>query len=240
MPLINSPPPRQQLLVHPAPAALGLLTNQPRLVIANVMHHINRTLEMSIRRHILVMRARRAIVCKAHVVPIPKVHIQEALIRTVEANAPLCQRQQRIVVPHVRAQSHHAAVEAVGPANVWSSGKGGLEPEELVGSTDGYDVGVNVYYLSELRLPPKGNLGEGGGEVGSVHEVEVGGRFVNDAVHWYYVVIKGLYHPVSSSLIFPLLPSLYLELVDRRGLYGVESHEYSQLFLGAIVSEGVG
>ena len=184
----------------------------------------DRVAEVSIRRQVLIVGARRAVVREAQPLPIAKVRVQQALIRPVEAHSPLRKGQQRVVVPHVRREQHGTAVEAIGPAHVRRRGEAGLRKgfEELIRRAQGYGVGIEVDEAPEARLPPERDLGEGGGEVGPLHEVEVGGAPVEEAVDGDEVVVDGA------------------EGLDGRGGEGVKGDEDGEGVAGAGVAERVG
>lgn len=111
------------------------------------MHHLNPALKVPIRRHILIVSARRAIIREAQPLPVSRseMHVQQPLVCAVEARAPGGESEEGVVVAHVGGEGEDAAVEAVGPADVWDGGEGGgIVAEELVGGAEGDDVGVYV------------------------------------------------------------------------------------------------
>lgn len=68
------------------------------------MNQAYTALEVPVSRNILVIPAGCAIVRKTESMPIAKVGIQKPLIRTVETDPSLGERQQSIVIAHVRLQ----------------------------------------------------------------------------------------------------------------------------------------
>lgn len=122
MSIIDSPPSAQQLVVRRLRWG-NLPGHVPGFLGTDKMHHTDRTLEVLIGRDVLVVCARRAVIREAEPMPVPKMHIQEALVSAVEADAPLRQRFERKVVLHVGSQDHYTTVEAVGPAHVGGGGK---------------------------------------------------------------------------------------------------------------------
>lgn len=89
--------------------------------------------------------------------------------------------------------------------------------------------------MLELGLPPEGYLGESRGEVWTIHEIEVGRRFVGNAVDRYYTVVDFLNASISSFSC-PIDFRLYLKLFDGCGIQAVQSDEDRQLFLSTIIS----
>lgn len=122
MSIVDSPPPAQQLVIR----RLGwgnLPGHIPRFLGTDEMHHTDRTLEVLIGRDVLVVCAGCAVIREAEPMPVPKMHIQEALVGAVEADAPFCQRFEREVVLHIGSQNHYTTVEAIGPSHVGDCGK---------------------------------------------------------------------------------------------------------------------
>lgn len=125
------------------------------------MDQINRALKMLISRNILVIRTGRAIISKAQAMPIAKMLIQQSLIGAVEADAPIRERLQGIVVLQVGPENHHPAIETIGPADVWDRSKVHVQGEELVRGSESYDIAINVHDPVVLRLSPELDLGKG-------------------------------------------------------------------------------
>jgi hypothetical protein len=157
MPIKHSPPPTQQLLIHPGPLAMQRAPAlRPRLLPPNKMHHLDIILKMPIRRLVLITRARRAIVRKAQSMPrlVLIVLIQQPLVRAVETVAACSQGFECVVLCFIWLEEHHTAVEAIGPADIRRCGEWGGEVEELVGCAEGDYVGVDVDNFAELGLVP--------------------------------------------------------------------------------------
>jgi len=169
-------------------AALG-----PWLVRTNEVNHADGRLEMLVSRNVLVVRRRRDVVAEADAIEgVLEVHVQEALISTVERDSPLGQGYQCIIVAHIGRQGHDTGVEQIGPANIGSSGEGVGKIEELVGGAVGNDIGIDIDDLAELGQLPKVDLGEGRVEIGPVHQEEVRWVLVFDSLDGDHVVVDGL------------------------------------------------
>ena len=120
------------------------------------MHHAYAASKVSEGRLVLVTGTWRAVVCETEAMPRPvaKVFVEKSLIGTVETCAIGCHGLKRPIVTHVRCEYHDTAVEAVGPTDVRSRGKGVAAVEQFVGCTESNAVGINVYYPPELFLFP--------------------------------------------------------------------------------------
>jgi hypothetical protein len=94
--------------------------------------------------------------------PLPKVHVEQPLVGAIKADTPFRKCPQRIVVLHVRSQYHYSAVEAIGPADIWSSGKIHVQTQKLIRGANGYHIRIDVYDALELCLSPELDLGERG------------------------------------------------------------------------------
>lgn len=170
MPIINIPPPPQQLIIRRLPR--NHLPGQiPRLLPPNKMHQTNRVPVVVESRQILIIRTGRAVIPEPQSMPTTtiattKMNIQQTLIRPIKTNPPLRQRAQRSVIPQIRPQHHHPAIKAIGPADVWRRGEGHVivvvEGEEFVGSPKRDDVAVDVHDAAELGLAPEFDFGECG------------------------------------------------------------------------------
>ena len=117
-------------------------------------------------------------------VAILKVHIQQTLVCAVKRYSPLRHGHESVVVTHVGGQGHDARVEQVRPTDVGGGGKGMAKVEELVRSSVGNDIGINVDNSPKLRQLPEIDLGKGRVEVGAAHQVEVGRLVILDAGNW--------------------------------------------------------
>lgn len=151
--IIYGPPSAHLFFINPS-GACAISAYLPRLVIAYEVYHIDSTLKMPVSRYVLIIAAGRTIVGEAQPIPVLEVHVQETLICAIKAYAPLCQRQQCIVVTHVRRQGKYTTVEAIRPSNIWDGSEGTSAIKEFVGSSERYNICIDVYYPLELRLPP--------------------------------------------------------------------------------------
>lgn len=86
--IVHSPPSSQQLFIDPC-CPLRLSTDDPRLVISDVMDHVDGALEVPVGRDILVISAGCAVIGKAQTMPFSKMHIQQPLVSTVETDTSL-------------------------------------------------------------------------------------------------------------------------------------------------------
>lgn len=98
--IIYSPPAAKQLLVY-ASCSFPVSSHDPRFVRSDEVHHADTTLEMPVCGHILIITAWGAVVAEAQPVPILEVHVEQALISTIEADATLGQGQKSVVIAHV-------------------------------------------------------------------------------------------------------------------------------------------
>lgn len=139
------------------------------------------------------MRGRSDVVGKRQTVEVVlEVNVEETLVGTVEGDAPLGHGDHGVVIAGVGRQCHDTSVEKVGPTNIGRSRKGVWEIEELVRSSVGNDVGIDVDNSRELRLLPQVDLCKGGVQISTVHEVQVGGLVVADSRHRQDIVVNGL------------------------------------------------
>lgn len=190
--IIHCPPSAHHFVVSRA-SVRGIATGAPRLVRANEVNHVNAGLEVAIGGEVLVVRGRGDVVGKRQTVEVVlEVDVEEALVGTVEGDAPLRHGNHGVVVTGVGRQGHDTSVEDVGPANIRRSRKGVWEIEELIRSSVGNDIGVDVDNSRELRLLPQVDLGKGRVQIGTVHEVEVGRLVIADSRHRQDIVVNGL------------------------------------------------
>lgn len=118
------------------------------------MDHADTALEMPVGRHVLVICARGAVVDETQSLIMGEMHVEQALIGSVKAYSSLRQSQQGVVVCHIRVQHHHPRVEAVWPADIWDSGKVGVHCQELIRSSQGDHICIEVDYSLVLCLLP--------------------------------------------------------------------------------------
>lgn len=157
------------------------------------MNHVNAGLEVAVGGEVLVVSRGGDVVGKGQTVEVVfEVGVEETLIGTVEGDAPLGQTNHGVVVAVVGCQGHDTGVEDVGPTDIRGGRKGVWEVEELIGSSVGDDIGVDVDNSGELRLLPQVDLGKGRVQVGTVHEVEVGRLVIADSRHRQDIVVDGL------------------------------------------------
>jgi electron transfer flavoprotein alpha/beta subunit len=72
-------------------------------------------------------------------------HIQQTLIGSIEADAPLRESLQSVIVLHIGPERHQATVEAIRPAYVRGGSEIYLQREQFVGGAQGHDIAVDVY-----------------------------------------------------------------------------------------------
>ena len=161
MPIIYGPPPPKQLIVRRL-RRKHLPRHIPRLLSPNKMNQTDGTLKMSVSRNILVVRTGGAVIGETEPMPVPEMHIQQALVRPVKANPSLGQRPQSKIILQVGSQHHHAAVETIRPADVRRGGEIDVHLQELVRGSDSHNIAVDVYNAPELRLAPQLDLGKCG------------------------------------------------------------------------------
>lgn len=135
------------------------------------------------------------------IVAVLEVHVQETLIGSIKRDAPFGHSRHGIVVAHVWCQDHDTGVEQVRPSDVGGGGEGMRQVEQLIDGPVGNDVGIQVDNLSELGLLPQVDLGEGGVQVGSVHQKEIGRLRVSYTWDWYYMVVHGLWEESQWGLV---------------------------------------
>jgi len=190
--VVDSPPSAHHLVVGrvsggPIPAL------DPGLLGTDEMDHADARLEVLVGGHVLVVSRGRDVVGEAEaVVVVLEVHIQEALVGTVERDAALGHGHHGVIVAHVRGQNHEARVEEVGPTNVGRRREGVGKAEELIGGAVCHNVGIHIDDLAELGLAPEVDLGEGRVQVPAVHEVQVRGVLILDAAGRDHIVVHGL------------------------------------------------
>lgn len=156
------------------------------------MDQVNGTLEMLVGRDVLVVRAGGAVIGETEPMPVLEMHVQQSLIRAVEANAAFCQRLEGKIILQVGAQHHQPAVEAIRPANVRDGGEIHLEVEQLVGGPERHNVTINIYNAPELRLSPELDLGKRGYQVRALHQPEVGRGTVRHRVNGDQFIVNRL------------------------------------------------
>lgn len=119
------------------------------------MDHVDAGLEVSVGREVLVVRRRSDVVSERQTVEVVlEVDVEETLIGTIEGDAPLGHGDHGVVIAGVGRQRHDTSVEDVGPTNIGGGREGVWEIEELVRSSVGHDVGIDVDNSRELRLLP--------------------------------------------------------------------------------------
>lgn len=157
------------------------------------MNHVNAGLEVTVGGEVLVVCRGGDVVGKWQTVEVVlEVGVEETLIGTVKGDAPLGQANHGVVVAVIGRQGHDTGVEDVGPTDIRGGRKGVWEVEELIGSSVGNDIGVDVDNSGELRLLPQVDLGKGRVQIGTVHEVEVGRLVIADSRHRQDIVVDGL------------------------------------------------
>lgn len=119
-------------------------------------------------------------------------HIQQTLVCSVEGNAPLGHGHHGIVIAQIWGQSQDSSIEQVGPAHIRCSGEGVRQVEQLVDGAAGDDISVEVDDLPELGLLPQIDFGEGGVQIGSIHEVEICRLRISYAWDGEYIVKDNL------------------------------------------------
>lgn len=107
------------------------------------------------------------------VVVAAEVHVQETLVSAIERDATPSHGHHGLVILHVGGQDHDTGVEEVWPANIWGGRERAGNVKELLGSTVGNNIGINVDDLGELGLLPQVDLGKGRVQIGTVHKREV-------------------------------------------------------------------
>lgn len=157
--IINRPPPPQQLIIRGI-NRIHLSRHMPRLRGTNEMDHADGTLEVSVGRNILIIGTGRAIIREAETVPVAEMLIQQSLVGAIETRTSLSKGPQGIVVLQIGPKDHQAAVETVGPADIWGSGEVRVQGQELIRGSESYHVAVNVDDAVELSLAPEFDLGE--------------------------------------------------------------------------------
>lgn len=101
--------------------------------------------------------------------PVVKVHVEQSLVSSIKADAPLGERFQCKVVLHIGTDDHESAIEAIGPADIWRSREVYLERQQLVGSSNGHNVTVDVDDFLELGETPELDFGKCRNQIGSFH-----------------------------------------------------------------------
>lgn len=154
---------------------------------------------MSVGRDIRIVSGRSDVVGETEaIVAVFEVHVEETLICSIKRDAPLSHSRHSIVVAHVWCQNHHTRVEQVRPSDIGGGGEGMRQVEQLIDGPVGNDVGIQVDQLSELCLLPQVDLGEGGMQIGSVHQKEIGRLRISYTWNWYYMVVHGLSEEVNG------------------------------------------
>lgn len=186
-------PPSPKHLIERIVALVGIPALEPGLYGANEVDQVDAGLEVSVGRDVLVVGRGGDIVREADaVVAVAEVHVEQALVSAIEGDAPLGHGHESVVVAEVRGEDHDTSVEDVGPANVRGGGKRGGNVEELIGSSIGEDIGIDVDDLGELRLLPEVDLGECRVQVRTVHQLQIGGLLVSDARYGDDMVVHSL------------------------------------------------
>lgn len=145
------------------------------------------------RWQILVMSRWCDVVREADaVIGVGEVHVDQALIGTIEGDVPLGHGQHGVEIIHVGRQDHDAGVEQIGPANIGRGREGMREVKELIRSTVCNHICIDVHNFAKLGLSPEVDLGESRVQVRAVHELEVGRLGVADAIHGNDVVVNSL------------------------------------------------
>lgn len=221
MSVIHSPPPSKHLIKRRVPL-VRIAAFRPRFVRADEVDHIDAGLEVTVGWKILVVSGGGHVVREADaVVVLPEVHIQQALVGTVERDAPLSHSNKCVVVAHVGRQDHDTRVEKVRPANVGRGRKRVRDAEEFIRGPVCDNIGIDVYDFRELCLFPQVDLGESRVQVGAVHQIQVGGSLVAQTRHGDDMVVDGL------------------ELCDDLGGDGVECDQDGQLMGGTSIAQGM-
>lgn len=240
-------PPLPDHLVVDAAAVGGTASLSPWLVGADEVDHGDTRLEVTVGRKVLVVSRRSDVVRKGQaVVGVLEVHVQEALVGAVKGDAALGHGGQGVVLADIGGEDHDTGVEQIRPADIRCSSKGVWEVEELIGSAVGDNVGVDVDDLTELGLFPEVDLGEGGVEVGAVHEVQVAGRgLVLDTRDRYYIVVHIL-QVLAVKTAWQRCKwrtgegvGAHFELGNDLCGHGVEGDQNGQLLGGAGIAERV-
>jgi hypothetical protein len=192
MSVVNGPPPAHHL-VKWAVAVRSITASKPWLVGPDEVYHVDTGLEVPVGRDVLVMGRGRDIVGEAQAVKIVlEVHVEQALVGSVEGDAPLSHGHHGVVITQIWGQNHDTRVEEVRPANVRRRREGMRSSKQLIGGSEGDNVGIDVDNFGELRLLPQIEFGEGGMEVAAIHEVQIGRVVVAYPWHGEYVVVNGL------------------------------------------------
>jgi hypothetical protein len=132
--------------------------------------HVDACLEVSVGWNVLIVGGRRDVVGEAQtVVVILEMHVEQALVCTVERNAPFGHSQQGVKLANVGLQNHNTGVEQIRPSNIRGGREGMWKVKELVRCSVGNNVSIDIHNLSELCLLPEIDLGESGMQVGPVH-----------------------------------------------------------------------
>ena len=154
------------------------------------MHHAPLLLYPVERWHIQMIEiVKLHVVHKTQPLPlVPEIHIQQPLVSAVEGLALLGHGDEVGEGREGGLEDHDAAVEAVGESEFGGRGKGDVEREEFVRGAERERVCVQVDDRAVLRLGPVGELGEGGGQVRTGHEGEVGWVRVANGVYGVGVV----------------------------------------------------
>lgn len=198
--VVHRPPSAHHLIIGRVSVG-GIAAGAPGLVSANEVDQVDAGLEVAVGREVLVVRRRGDVVGKGQAVEVVlEVDVEQTLVGTVKGDAAVRHGDQGVVVAVVGRQGHDTRVEDVGPANVGRGRKGVWEVEELVRSAIGDDVGVDVDNARELRLLPQVDLCEGRVQIGTVHQVQVGGLVIADSRHRQDIVVDGLISPAHKRL----------------------------------------
>ena len=157
------------------------------------MYKAYAALKVSIGRCVLIVSTGRTVVGEAKAFPRPEMHVQQSLICSIKADTTLSKRQKSVVIAHIWFQREDSAVEAVRPADIGDSSKRMGQVEELVRSSQGNDICIDVHNMGVLCLFPESNLCKCGRQIRAIHQVKIGGIVVDDPVNWNDSVIDGLF-----------------------------------------------
>lgn len=136
------------------------------------MDHVNAGLKVSVGWDILIMGGGRDVVGEAEtVVVVLEMHVQKALVCTIERDTPFGHGQQGVKLAYVGLQHHDTGIKQIGPSNIRGRREGMGQVKELVRCSVGNNVSVDVYDLSKLGLLPEIDLGESGMQVRPVHKI---------------------------------------------------------------------
>lgn len=169
MPIIDSPPSAKQLIVRRLQRN-NLPGQIPGFLRSDEMEKADGALKMSVRRYVLIISTRSAIISEAEPMPVAKMHVEQSLVSSIEADASFCESLECVVVLHIRTKNHEPTVEAVRPSYIRCGCKVYLEGQQLVGGSYGHDVAIDVDNSFELGETPKLDFGKCRNQVRAVHQ----------------------------------------------------------------------